>query len=1026
MHRPEGKKRKGELAIQTWGLYARLSASRRAGLVLAGALLLSLLPSVSAQVNPQNPQGPGEPPKTSRFIQEVLPSYEGQNVTSVELAGRPDLNQAEYAHLLAQRPNTPFSIAKVNQSIAALKSTGKFQEVQLEVRPEPGGVRVLLVLEPAVYFGIYEFPGALGSFTYARLLQVANYPPRGVYTPVDVQDAQNNLQNYLRRSGYFLSNVEGTLEQHRQYGISDVIFHVTLGRRAKFGRVIITGAPPQESNYLRGKVHSILARLRGSAIRPGKTYKMKTLQNATRYIENALNGQGHLAAKVHLIGANYNPSTNRADITFSVQAGPIVHVKVVGGHIWSWDKAKLMPVYDQIGVDPELIQEGRQNLVSYFQSKGYFDVQVASNVLQQANGETIFYQITKGPRHKVGAVSIAGNRHMSDKQLMPHVTVKKAGRLWFEHGDFSEKLVHSSVRNLENVYKAAGFSSVKVTPQVATHPNGNVLVTFRVDEGPQDIVEALHVEGNTSVPLAQLAPHGLLLEPGHPYSQKNVNEDRNNLMARYLDLGYLTANFRETVKPLPKQPHQLVVTYEIQEGPQVRTTRVLTLGRRHSDPKLIERQITRLQPGQPLRESDMLTSESNLYTPGIYDWAEIDPRRRITTQRQEEVLVKVHEAKRNAITYGFGFEVINRGGSVPSGTVALPGLPPVGLPSKFKTSQKTFWGPRGSFEYTRNDVRGKGESFAISGLAGRLDQQGSISYIDPNLRWTDWKATLSLGGEHNSENPIFTSRQANTGLQFQHALNPDKTDNLFFRYNFSETGLTRLLIPGLVPTSDQHVRLSTLSASFVRDTRDNALDAHKGIYETYEVSVNPAALGSNFSFARLMLQDAYYKDIFAGVIWANSIRIGLEQPFGNSHVPLSEKFFSGGGGTLRGFSLNGAGPQQTIPACGTPGVPSTCAFITVPVGGNQLFILNSEFRIPINYDLPLVHKNLGVVPFYDGGNVYQRIGFHNFGADFTNSVGVGLRYKTPVGPIRIDVGRNLNPPPGVKATQYFITIGQAF
>lgn len=979
-----------------------------------------------APARAQNPRGPGEPPKTSRFTEEVLPSYEGQNVLSVELAGRPDLNPAPFEPLLAQKAKQPFSMAKVKQSIAALKATGKFENVQLQVRPEPGGVRVLLVLEPAIYFGIYEFPGALGHFAYARLLQVTSYPPRGVYTPVDVQNAQNNLQRFLRRSGYFLSTVETTLESHPQYGINDVIFHVNLGRRAKFGQVIITGATPRESNFLRGKVRSILARLRGSAIRPGKTYKMRTLQNASRYIENALNGQGHLAAKVRLIGANYHAQTNRADITFSVQAGPIVHVKIQGAHIWSWDKSKLLPVYDQIGVDPELIQEGRRNLISYLQSKGYFNVQVASSVHQQPHGETILYQISKGPRHRVGAVSIAGNRHIPEAKLMPNLKVQKAGWLWFEHGKYSQKLVRDSVTNLENIYKAAGFSSVQVTPRVSTHSNGNVVVAFQVDEGPQDIVETLRVEGNKSVTLAQLAPHGLRLAPGRPYSQRNVNQDRNHIMASYLNLGFLTATFQETVAPEPKHPHQLIVTYQIYEGPEVSTAKIVTLGRRHSDQELINRATAGLQRSKPLREGDMLKSETQLYTSGVYDWAEIDPRRRITTQHDEDVLIKVHEAKRNVITYGFGFEVINRGGSVPSGTVALPGLPPVGLPSKFKTSQKTFWGPRGSFEYTRNDLRGKGESFTFSGLAGRLDQQGTISYIDPNFHWSQWKASVSLGGEHNSENPIFTSRQANTGLQLQRALNPDKTDNLFLRYTFSETGLTRLLIPALVPPSDQHVRLSMLSASFVRDTRDNPLDAHKGIFETFELGFNPSALGSNFSFARLMLQTAYYKNIYHGVIWANSIRIGLEQPFGNSHVPLSEKFFSGGGSTLRGFPLNGAGPQQTIPACGTPGVASSCAFITVPTGGDQLFILNSEFRIPINYDLPLVHKNLGVVPFYDGGNVYQKIGFHNFGADYTNSVGIGLRYETPVGPIRIDVGHNLNPPPGITATQYFITIGQAF
>ena len=147
----------------------------------------------------------------------------------------------------------------------------------------------------------------------------------------------------------------------------------------------------------------------------------------------------------------------------------------------------------------------------------------------------------------------------------------------------------------------------------------------------------------------------------------------------------------------------------------------------------------------------------------------------------------------------------------------------------------------------------------------------------------------------------------------------------------------------------------------------------------------------------------------------------MEQASSGSHVPLSQKFFTGGGSTLRGFPLNGAGPQATIPACGNPSDTSTCGFIRVPTGGAQLFIVNSELRIP----LP-IKKGLGLVTFYDGGNVYNRIGFRNFMSDYTNSVGFGLRYATPVGPIRIDLGHNLNRISGIKATQIFITLGQAF
>lgn len=991
------------------------------GVWMALLLVVALCDSLAGQTNPT--QAPGNTPKTSPKLKQILSSYEGQKVTSVELAGQPYLNDEDYRPWLATKIGEPFSQAKIDQSIETLKQKGKFQDVRLEVRPEPDGVRVLFILEPAEYFGIYEFPGALGRFSYARLLQVANYPPRGAYTPVDVENAKNGIADYLHRSGYFLAKIETSLENHPKYGLVDVIFHVTLNQRAKFGDVIITGTTPQESEFLKGKVHSLIARLKRSAIRPGKTYKLSTVTRATHYIENTLTSQDHLAANVHLIGANYHPDTNRADITYHVQPGPLIHVKVEGAHLWSWTKHKLLPVYAQIGVDPELIQEGQQNLISNFQSKGYFDVKVDTKVEKEAGGETILYQISKGPRHRVADVKIAGDQSLPEKRLMTHVTVEK--KHLFSHGKYSEKLVRQSVNNLEGVYKAAGFSNVKVTPHVDTHSNGNVIVIFQVNEGPRDVVEALRIEGAT-LPERQFAPKGLLLEEGKPYSQWRVNRDRNQILARYLEMGFLTATFRETVHTVSGQPHHLEVVYHIDEGPQVLTSRVITLGRRHTQQRLITKNTPEIQTEQPLRENDMLAAESRLYTVGVFDWAEVDPRRRITTQKQEDVVVKVHESKRNTITYGFGFEVINRGGSVPSGTVAVPGLPPVGLPSSFKTSEKTFYGPRGTFEYTRGNLWGKGESLSFTGFAGRLDQRGLISYDDPNFRWTDWKSTVSLSGEHNSENPIFTSRQGQGVWQFQRSLDEKKTKNFFVRYSFTETGLTRLLIPQLVPTSDLHVRLSTVSTTYTRDTRDNPLDAHRGMYQTYEFDLNPEALGSNVSFARLLTQTALYKNIYHGVVWANDVRLGFADPFAGSHVPLSELFFSGGGSTLRGFPLNGAGPQKTIPACGNANDPSTCSLITVPTGGKQLLIINSEFRIPINYDFPLIGKNLGIAAFYDGGNVFSSIGFHNLGAGYSNSVGGGIRYKTPVGPIRIDIGHNLNAPPGIKSTQIFVTLGQAF
>ena len=213
------------------------------------------------------------------------------------------------------------------------------------------------------------------------------------------------------------------------------------------------------------------------------------------------------------------------------------------------------------------------------------------------------------------------------------------------------------------------------------------------------------------------------------------------------------------------------------------------------------------------------------------------------------------------------------------------------------------------------------------------------------------------------------------------------------------------------------------SVSFVRDTRDKPLDAHKGVFQTVDLGISPKLFGSSHNVVRFFGQTAYYWQVKPWLVWANNVRLGLVTSFAGSHVPISQRFFSGGSDSLRGFPLNGAGPQGVRPFSALDeNDPSTCtAQIRVPIGGQQLFIFNSEARFPI----PL-KKGLGGVVFYDGGNVYDRIGFSRFFNDYSNTVGFGLRYQTPVGPVRIDIGRNLNPVAGLKSTQIFVTLGQSF
>jgi len=940
-------------------------------LAVAAAGLPAQDGSTSAKQAPANPA----------TAAQILSSYEGQSVTAIEVAGRPQFAASDFEPFLVQKPGEPFSSDKVNATLSALKASGKTKDVRVQVEAEADGVRVVFILEPAFYFGLFQFPGA-ERFSYARLAQVANFEAQTPFNAGDVEKDRQALITFFRQQGYFQAKVDSEVKVDSANGLANVLFDCQLNRAAKFGQLDIVGASAEDTATLSHSLQTFLARVRGAATRPGRPYHYSTLTKATNYLQSELERKGHLGARTTLAGAEYHADTNRADIHFTVVPGPISKVAIEGANVWSWTRKALLPMYQGVGVDEESVEEGRQALISHFQAKGFFDAKVDAQLKTESTGKTVLYQITKEKKHKVAAVELSGNSKLLASQLTPHLTVTK-GNL-FSHGEFSQQLVRSSVNNLKAVYQSEGFSNVQVASSV-TNRGGEITVQFRVTEGTRDAVNSLTIEGNDTMTAAQFAPDGLKVAAGQGYSQAHVVADGANIVAHYLQAGYLNASFREAATEVSKDdPHHINVVYHIYEGPKMIAGSVVTLGREQTKQRLIDQDVAGIKPGQPLTESELLLAGSKLYDhTGVFDWAEVDPKRQIIAQSKEDAVVRVHEAKRNQLTYGFGFEVINRGGSIPSGTVALPNLPPLGLPPNFTTSQTTFYGPRGTIQYTRNNVGGKGASLSFTGFAGRLDQRGAAYYIVPDFRWSPWKATTSVSADRNEENPLFSSQQELASMQLQRPLDKAQKNTLFLRYSFSQTDLTRILIPDLVPTADRHVRLSTLAVNLTRDTRDNPLDEHKGVLESSELDMNTTKLGSSVNFAKFTGQAAFYKQGFHNIVFANSLRIGLAQPYSNSRVPLSEEFFTGGGNTLRGFPLEGAGPQRAVRVC--PNGGTTCnTFISVPSGGNELLLINAEARIPLG-----IKKGLGLAVFYDGGNVFPVVGFHDFTSLYSNNGGPG-------------------------------------
>src|SRR6266478_6437966 len=683
--------------------------------------------------------------------QENQPStyegFEGRNVSQVDIAKSPVMNVEVFRPLIKLQPGKPFSMAGIRDSVAALQKTALFSQVQVKVEPEQSGVHVTFLLQPSFYVGMVYFPGAK-AFSYTRMLQAVNIPEQTPFVDELVTKGKDALLQLFQNDGYFEAKINPETQRDEKHLIVNLIYHCTLGKRAKIGELTFQGATPKEETDLRAALNSLWAKLKGGSLRRGQPYTQARLTKSVDYLRQRLEKSGHLTPVVRLAPPSYDAATRLAHVTFEVQPGPLVSIRVNGAHVWKRTLKRLIPIYEENTVDRELVEEGGRNLVSYFQSKSYFDARVDSHLEQNPDAIRVVYDVHKGNKHKVEEVHFEGNHYFSDDQLQAHIPIKRA-RLLFLRGKISNELVRKSVASITNLYKNDGFDKVRVEPQVRDH-EPQIDVTFRILEGEQHRVNTLQIVDARDEPIKPPTKHPLNLAPGKPYSRKLLEDDRSQVLADYMDQGYLNAHFDSTAMPAPENPLLVNVVYKIDPGLLARAGEVALLGAEHTQPKFL-RNITdpKVKEGQPLSEGKLLGSESDLYNLGIFDWATISPLRPIEGQEYEEVLIKVHESKRNVLDVGAGFEVVPRSGNVPVGAVALPGVPPISLGNKFTTSQKSFFGPRFSFDYSRRDLRGRAETASIGVLYSRLDQRATATYSDPRFHSSTWASLLSLSGERS-------------------------------------------------------------------------------------------------------------------------------------------------------------------------------------------------------------------------------------------------------------------------------------
>ncbi len=877
--------------------------------------------------------------------------YDGQKVNAIDLIGNPHRELQPFRAFVVQKAGEPYSQTKVEASIEALQKAGHFPKVEANIVPDLNGLRIDFLLEPAYYIGVLEFPGAARKFAYIRLLQVANLPDEDPYDSARLSVAVQALQTFFKRNGYFEPATETTIQIDDAHQLVNVIFRVKLGRRARIGTVVIQGANPEETARLKHAMRSLRARFTGGLLKPGETYTEQRIKNALAEMKRSLTQQHQLTSSVEEIPPQYHARDNLADVTFKVKLGPIVTVRTSGAKLtWvPWlagrEMKKLVPIYSERSIDTELVQEGQQDLIDHFQKKGFFDVSVKVDRTNQPDRIALVYEINRGRKYKVARVLFTGNKNIAAGVLASKIGVKKA-HFW-NHGSVSNKLLRQSVDTLKAVYRDKGYEEAKITSRVTKY-DSKIDVGFDIVEGPQTVVANINVTGNEHIPRDELAaPKGYETRAGQPFSPRRVTEDRNRIAATYLDRGYPNVEVTTKVTRQNQDPHRVDVTYTIAEHQFVRVGDVVYLGQKHTRLSLI-RKTAKLPTEAPLKQVVLLQAQTHLYDLNIFDWLSVATRaNRSRTRRKKPRWSKCMKpsAMRSFTDLDSKYRI--------AGGMFLPELwPCLGC-------RRSAWANTNSRPARRLTPARVATSSSIAitcADSGRLRARRfcSIAWTSAPSRLTvshtcsdrNRSSITSFSIEHTTENPLFGASLGDASVQVEHVISRKKNTRVQLRYDFNKTILSQLLVPELVLPQDRNVLLSTFSSSLIRDTRDHPLDAHRGVFTTLNFGITPTALGSSANFARFFGQFTTYKS-FHSVVFANSIRFGLAKAFSSSFIPTSQLFFAGGGTTLRGFPIDEAGPQRIVPFCTGLQNQTGCVDVTVPVGGNELFILNSEIRFPL-------------------------------------------------------------------------------
>ena len=901
----------------------------------------------------------------------------GRPVTRIKLDGDARLHLEDFATSITQKVGEPLEREKVQETLKNLYSTGRFRQLRADAEPTDTGVELVLVARAVFFVGVVRVEGAPGAINPGVLVTASRLRLGQPIETAELQGAREHLAAVLAENGYYRAKIEAQVQTYVETQTADVVFSIDPGVPARLGNVEFRGNLTAPST----KLAAVCGWRRGTHLTSSQ------LERGLFRLRQFYTKRGKLQATASLLSRIQNTEGRGENLVVQVDEGPLVRVRVQGAHVSSGKMKDLLPFFRESALDETAVKRGQEILQDYFEQRAYYSVKVKTeHVVRSEPPEVdITYTVALGEPGQFMGYSFQGNRAVPASDLALAVTIHPPDFLR-ARGVFSRERLARDTEALTALYESRGFLEARVDPRVDAeyeHQLGHLFVIFEIDEGNRTVVNQLTLVGVEAATQKDLW-RSLQCRPGQAYAASRAQTDREYILNYLADRGYPRANVNWSSSPAA-DAHQVDLQFRIEQGLQEKIQRVVVLGNERTREGVIRREFA-FQTGEPLRQSDILESQRRLYDLGTFSQVQIAAQDPQAPETAKTVLVHVEEARRWTLGYGGGLEVGRLAGNQPQGQLRVS--------------------PRLSLELSRLNVGGRAQTATLRGRLSTLDKGAAIGYLIPRFP-TRRDLNLRLAGlvERSQDVLTFAAEREEASVAVEKRYSAAayiQARYAFRRVRVDENSLR--ISPEEIPLVSRPARVAMLGLSYANDHRNEPTDATDGSYSLAEAGVSSKTLGSQSNFVRVSGQNATYYRLTPHLTFARNTRFAVESTVGavtaTGEIPLPERFFMGGSESHRGFSVNQAGPRDLETG--------------FPIGGKALFLNSLELRTRF------AEGRVGLVLFHDAGNVYsniRRMKLLKFAQnsptdlDFTSHVGgLGIRYRTPVGPVRLDFGYNFNPP----------------